>query len=326
LDILERLSAVGAAYDSSGGRGRALCASGTRSSQLKILKDWVLDTSSNKKLFWLSGGVGAGKSSIAQTIAKFCAERGCLAATFFFKAGDETRSKVSRLIPTLSSQLAASSEISWRAIDEYLKRYPRALDEKNLQEQFQWLVQYPIWSLTPNKCTLKTPKLIVIDVVDESNDFDELRDFLSSVVSSLAEHKCHPLRILITSRPEQPIDAFFAGLSKDSYANIDLVHDDESDNDIRLYLTDKLAHVRSKHYRDYRESLQDWPHKSDIDWLVDRSTGHFIYASTVVKFIDNDMENPALQLDYILRRLNTEVSSESSPYEEIDKLYTTVLT
>ncbi|KAF8995844.1 hypothetical protein BDQ17DRAFT_1201732, partial [Cyathus striatus] len=275
----------GAAYDSNNSGKRALCTEGTRSSQLRILKDWVLDTSTNK-LFWLSGGVGAGKSSIAQTIAQFCAERDCLAATFFFKADDETRSKVGRLIPTLSSQLAASSENSRRAIEEYLKRYPHALGEKNSQEQpqFHWLVQYPIWSLTPNECTRKTPKLIVIDAVDESNDSDELRDFLISLDSSLAEHKCHPLRVLITSRPEQPIEAFFAGLPKDSYKKIELVHDDESDNDIRLYLADKFAHVRSKHYRDYRERLQHWPHKSDIDWLVDRSTGHFIYASTVVKF------------------------------------------
>ncbi|KAF8988115.1 hypothetical protein BDQ17DRAFT_1435194 [Cyathus striatus] len=125
------------------------------------------------------------------------------------------------------------------------------------------------------------------------------------------------------------LDNSLAEITQNSYIKIELVHDDESDNDIRLYLADKFAHVRSKHYRDYRERLQHWPHKSDIDWLADRSTGYFIYASTVVKFIDNDMENPALQLKYILRRLNTEVSSESSPYEEIDKIYlnyTTVLT
>ncbi|KAF8991136.1 hypothetical protein BDQ17DRAFT_1313546 [Cyathus striatus] len=168
-----------------------------------IIKCWVQNVSTNKKIFWLFGGIGAGKSSIAQTIAQFCAERGCLAATFFFKADDETRSQVGRVIPTLSLQLAASSENSQRVIEEYLTRYPRPMDEKNLQEQFQWLVQYPIWSITPNICARKTPKLIVIDALDESNDYDKLLDFLSSVVNSLADHTCHPLRILLTSRPEQ---------------------------------------------------------------------------------------------------------------------------
>ncbi|KAF8991137.1 hypothetical protein BDQ17DRAFT_1224410, partial [Cyathus striatus] len=92
------------------------------------------------------------------------------------------------------------------------------------------------------------------------------------------------------------------------YNSIGLVHDEESDDDIRLYLTDKFAHIHSKHIHDYRERLEDWPPKSDIDWLVDRSSGHFIYASTVVKFIDNDMENPVSQLEYILRGLNSEDS------------------
>ncbi|KAF8240335.1 hypothetical protein L208DRAFT_1154918, partial [Tricholoma matsutake] len=81
------------------------CQPETRTRVLEEIRSWA-DSTSSTLICWLSGPAGAGKSTVAHTIAEEYNKRGRLAATFFFwrKTGD--RDNINRLVPTLAWQIA----------------------------------------------------------------------------------------------------------------------------------------------------------------------------------------------------------------------------
>jgi len=69
-----------------------------------------------------------------------------------------------------------------------------------------------------------------------------------------------------------------------------------------------------------------WPSDDIIKRLVRQSEGYFIYASTVIKFIDEEFFSPAARLDQVLGKSDSSVfHSESNPFTELDHLYIQIL-
>jgi hypothetical protein len=58
--------------------------------------------------------------------------------------------------------------------------------------------------------------------------------------------------------------------------------------------------------------------------LVEKSSGYFIYAATVIKFIDDKNFRPTEQLE-IIRNLATSNDDSGLPFEALDKLYIQIL-
>jgi hypothetical protein len=65
-----------------------------------------------------------------------------------------------------------------------------------------------------------------------------------------------------------------------------------------------------------------WPLPEIVDKLVEKSSGYFIYVSTVVKFIDDKRFRPVDRLDIIL---GIKDSISGSPYDTLDQLYHQIL-
>ncbi|KAJ7841119.1 hypothetical protein B0H13DRAFT_1649320 [Mycena leptocephala] len=63
-----------------------------------------------------------------------------------------------------------------------------------------------------------------------------------------------------------------------------------------------------------------WPSPEILETLVRNSSGYFIYASTVIKFIDDEYSRPSTQLDIVLAPHDT-----ASPFEALDQLYLQIL-
>ena len=61
-----------------------------------------------------------------------------------------------------------------------------------------------------------------------------------------------------------------------------------------------------------------WPSKGIIDLLVQRSSGQFIYATTVLKFVDADFCSPTKQLALVLK-------ADPTAFSDLDQLYTQIL-
>ncbi|KAJ7817410.1 hypothetical protein B0H13DRAFT_1662717 [Mycena leptocephala] len=65
-----------------------------------------------------------------------------------------------------------------------------------------------------------------------------------------------------------------------------------------------------------------WPESKIVEDLVKRSSGYFIYASTVIKFVDDKRFRPVDRLNVILGLKN---SASGSPFETLDQLYHQIL-
>jgi hypothetical protein len=66
-----------------------------------------------------------------------------------------------------------------------------------------------------------------------------------------------------------------------------------------------------------------WPSPEILETLVQNSSGYFIYASTVIKFIDDEYSRPPKQLELVLQNLVPPDSE--SPFKALDKLYIQIL-
>jgi hypothetical protein len=82
-----------------------ICIAGTRSVLLKNIFEWSLNDSANPVL-WLNAQAGAGKSTIAHTIAFHADQAGQLGACFFLHQDYADRRNPSLVITTLAFHLA----------------------------------------------------------------------------------------------------------------------------------------------------------------------------------------------------------------------------
>ncbi|KAG8936543.1 hypothetical protein FRC00_008477, partial [Tulasnella sp. 408] len=130
-----------------------------------------------------------------------------------------------------------------------------------------------------------------------------------------------PLKVLITSRPEFHIRARFNSLSLRTISQPYILHDVENSvvrEDIELFLRHRLNQIAGEH------GIQTpWPTEPVLRTLVDRAGILFIFASTVVKFIQTGKrQSPETRLELLLK---VGGSKGGSQYREIDTLYMQVL-
>src|ERR1700679_832214 len=81
------------------------CLKGTRTEVLLQIEQWLVNEQ-DRRIFWLNGLAGTGKSTIAQTFAEICFADGKLGASFFCSRDFGDRSNLQAIFPTLAFQLA----------------------------------------------------------------------------------------------------------------------------------------------------------------------------------------------------------------------------
>ena len=93
-------------------------------------------------------------------------------------------------------------------------------------------------------------------------------------------------------------------------------------DDIRLFLTDKFQEIKSTHrLRTYIPP--EWPLPDVLDHLVYKSSGQFIYASTVIHYVTSIRHKPTDRLDIVLA---IHPPQKDLPFAELDALYTHIFT
>jgi len=265
---------------------------------------------------------------LAQTLAEKFKTNEELAASFFFFKADVNRNDGDRLIPTLALQLGRSFHGLTPFVEEMVLRNPD-LFKTTRQTQMLELLVAPLIRLSlaetngepvhPNTALKTHPRLVVIDGLDECSDSIIQYDLLR-IIAIAIPHFPYPLRFLITSRPESHITRAFQHVVG-KVAQYDLSDDSDADNDIRKYLDDEFAKIRRTHPLQHHLPPH-WPHPADIIPIVERSSAHFIYASTAIRFIQSPKHRPDDRLQVILG-LKRPYEKER-PYIPLDLLYTLI--
>ncbi|KAJ7134170.1 hypothetical protein C8R46DRAFT_923378 [Mycena filopes] len=66
-----------------------------------------------------------------------------------------------------------------------------------------------------------------------------------------------------------------------------------------------------------------WPSERDLERLVQNASGQFVYAATVLKFVEDEYCHPMEQLRLILTLSPND--TEASPFADLDTLYSFIL-
>jgi len=315
-----------AVYISASERGEAdRCHADTRREIRRRIMDWANDRD-GESILWVSGPAGTGKSTIARTMTYSFGVHGRLAATYFFKRGEQERNDSSRLFPTIASQLMARVPQFKTHVRNSMES--RSLDGKSVEimplgSQVEALLSAPLGKMDPGESDVT--RVIVVDALDECTQQKDVHQILH-LLSSLKTSETVPLRVLLTSRPTRAIERSFNSLQREKTAFrrldvIDKEFEKENTSDVTLFLQDSFERIKENN-----ELIdKSWPAAEEMAHVISLATiprPLFIYAQTVCLFIDNGTGNPVTRLSELLEKSG---SAGTQSHEQLDTMYNTVL-
>ncbi|TFK25284.1 hypothetical protein FA15DRAFT_755936 [Coprinopsis marcescibilis] len=322
LLYLQENAASSAAHDSEERWPPPKCHVETRKRVLAFLIGWIQQRRAEraKSIVWLYGPAGMGKSAIAQSIAEQCEELDILAAVFFFHRLDPQRNRAARLVASLALQICETIPGVRPHVEEAIRSTPTIL-KKALHIQLKKLIIEPMRKIPPPD----EDHLVILDGLDEclgtenSNPAKEQMVVLQLMETIQAAHL--PLIILIVSRPESWIQDGFQTLAalRASTEHYDLYKNSDRDEDVKTYLLSEFARIRVE---SKLIDVEPWPSESVISQLVQRASGQFIYAATVIRYVEDPWSSPLARLDVLLSSCPPK---DHNPLEMLDNLYLAIL-
>ncbi|RYO00277.1 Vegetative incompatibility protein [Alternaria tenuissima] len=292
------------------------CLPDTRVDLLREIHVWA-DGDDSPSIFWLSGLAGTGKSTIAQTVAAHYHAKSRLAASFFFSRAGGDVSHAGKFITSIAVQLASSIPALKRKICDAIQKHSD-IASQSLDEQWRELVLGPLSRLENKEGQSKY--VLVVDALDECDDQNNVQIILQRLaeVQSLQGVQ---LRVLLTSRPEVPIEYGFTQVRREEHHDF-VLHDIAPaviEHDIAVFLRHQLGLVRQKCRLE-----AGWAEEGAIARLVQNSGGLFIWAATACRFIAEDSQLAETRLALLLHQ-GGGGTLPLPPERKLDEIYTTVL-
>ena len=270
---------------------RHRCLPGTREDILSAIMDWS-EGRDYPPICWLNGPAGFGKSAIMQTVAERFKGKGDLAASFFFLRGAGMRSTFKRFITTIAYQISLSIPTSQPFIQRALQQDP-TIPSHSMEDQLRELVVEPLGHIAPGT----KPFVVVVDALDECDDRELVREFISLLAETCGGH---PLRFLLASRAEDYIRQGFASDTALSATYILELEKFDASSDITAFLQSKFHEIRRLRPRLFQEMQGEWPPFKQLTALAKKSEGLFIFAATVVSFVTGGKGSPQEKLNQVL--------------------------
>ncbi|KAF5310882.1 hypothetical protein D9619_008219 [Psilocybe cf. subviscida] len=294
------------------------CHPNTRVAVMDELRDMALrrGNAGNARILWLTGPAGAGKSAIAQSFCDECFSANLLLASFFFNRSDPSRNTAKSFVGTLAYQIYAKVAIYHQSLILDAIENDPLIFERSVDAQFKALIADPLRDLLETGYFgIGAPALIIVDGLDECSTTPVQVSILTAIqkMSNL-----QPFAFIIASRPEHDIQMFFRHSSLGSLPH-QLTLDDSyrPDVDIELFLREKIQETHVTH--PLTGSIpQDWPSSQAVRTLVRKSSGQFIYASVVIKYVTSSRHYPPDRLDVVLQ---LRPPKRDLPFAELDALY-----
>ena len=261
-----------------------------------------------KRFYFLSGGAGLGKSSVAHQLCvrlDNSKQTPRLGASFFFIRSEESLSSSLLFFSTLAHQLALSQSTLRLHIVTTVSEYFQRADFQNMGSAFKDLLRR-VFSVALTTSD-PSPLFLVIDGLDECK---ELSDLLQCLLSLVREFPW--LYVFVASRPEPHIMAALTSAEVDSivyHRSLDDTLEDWS-GDVELYLEKTISKVAS-----YANFVRDHPD----DWrrLVERSAGVFIYARVAISFLEVYNGHPEEQFALLSREGGVGLSPLDALYLQV---------
>jgi hypothetical protein len=269
------------------------CMKGTRKDVLSTVNDWLNDfTIDTPNILLLSGGPGAGKSTIAASVVSDLDRRKRLGSSLAFKHSEASLSDPTAVWRTVASDLARFHPSVKDSLVEILGRVEPGRADIDLQ--FRRLIEEP---LTQNVERLSHNPVVVLDALDECGSDRSLSGQRRQLLDTLRKWGNLPraFKLIVTSRDERLPGSFRQACRHVVLETGSHVTSMASD-DIRLFLRTRFGEISERY-----DWPSTWPGESMIEKLTRRAAGLFIWAETLVCFVDNGKCFPKHQLDLVLQ-------------------------
>lgn len=286
------------------------------------------------EILWLTGPAGTGKTAVMGTMSDILEKEGHLAANFYFSSAMGAAGTTSKqfFVTTLAYQMAVHPGLKDKLnslILEAVRENP-AIFVMSLTRQLELLILEPLRRSQdrPNAASPR-PTCILVDGVDEcggtreggsgrSREQDQIE--ILSVLLQAVNDPAFPFRVIVASRPETWIRRHLFESAPGRVREIFLDEKYSPNDDIRLYMKSKF----SEKCRRCGLDPSAWPPEEDIAKLVENASGQFIYASTVIRFVDTPGASPQAQLNAVLNP-KIDPEAKSNPFAMLDALYSSIL-
>jgi hypothetical protein len=321
-ELLEK-TISGAAFNSSARDPPSRCHPGTRLAILERCIYFVVNCVGERKMCWIVGTAGVGKSAIMQSVAESVLPSViCRASVFFFVNG---RSDGTKAIVTLAYQLATKCLPYCQFVEYEITQDPSLL-QSSITVQFNKFIIEPF--IHHPQLNLADHILIIIEGIDKCSQSRTQRELLRLISEFCLTYPSLPIVWMIASRPEPHIMSFFA------QSNVQLAYEkeeipidsDEARADVESFLRAELGKIQNEFSLD----LWMWPSEQSFWKLAKASGGLFAYAHTAVKHIGHpDIGDPVEQLNDVLRVIDAHPllnnPGEDHPMAFLDALYSQIL-
>jgi hypothetical protein len=279
---------------------------------------WFHDKDAQELLVWVYGHAGVGKSAIMQTLVDELAKSLHLGASVFISRPNG-RNSSQQLLLTVGYQLAVQIEEYSIYIAARLARDPEIV-EKGMEEQFKVFIVEPFGARKIGASA--KPLAVILDGLDELDKYESQIEIIRLVANFALEHPDAPLRWAIASRPEPHIVDMFNG--EDVVHTCRKIHVPVDHAGVTDFLRDNLERIRKNFPRTVPK---EWPSEEQFWKLVYRASGHFMFANTVIRFIENPQyANPVTRLNQVLSALDgAAATSHAHPLAALDALYASIL-
>jgi hypothetical protein len=280
----------------------------------RIIVDLIDNESSTSSFIWLYGPAAARKTAVVLAIVEFLLRSSKTGQKYggsvFVSRGKVGQDQGHFLFSSIAYQLALKVPGLRQHVNRIMELNPTILT-KSMDVQLQTLIVDAFQYLSPLP---QHSYLVIVDGLDESYDKATQQLILRLLCQTITVHKL-PLRFLIGSRPRDSFDDQESLYTVARRVVLDEMFDPE--RDIQVFLQDGFAKICAKNSI-LSHVAQPWPSEDIIDLLLQRSSGQFIYAATVLKFVGADFCSPTEQLAQILKR-------DLMGFSDLDQLYTQIL-
>jgi hypothetical protein len=159
-----------------------------------------------------------------------------------------------------------------------------------------------------------------------AEDQERVQVRVLELIRTLHSHNL-PLCFLILSRPEPWIKQHIESRSLKSLTEtLDLYEVGDHMNDVEKYIRDELARI-AEALDDEQGDDEKWPGEDIVQRFLSRTQGHMLYATTVIRHIDDPDDDPRQRLQDILNNefKSTPGLAHSTPFSSLHELYRQIL-
>jgi len=252
-------------------------------------RKWHTESSMSPSVLLVNANPATGKSVLAAYIINYLEDLQQDCCYYFFRHGDKVKSTLCGLLLSIAFQMASFNQHVRNSLLEMVEQDIR-FDKDNIQVVWKRLFAISIF-----RAEFHRPFFWVIDALDECENGVTLLQMIQKIEQHL------PIRILITSRKIQEVQAQFTALQKHfTEKRVFSMEISESDSryDITLYLRAHVDSLPVSNARN-REKL--------INTILGKSAGCFLWVQLVVKELEEAFSQQ--HIDKVLKEVPHEMGA-----------------